>query len=86
MTDTTLQSFTVKVTTSSGTILEGITDENGVVHLSPVTDGDSITIEVMENGYDDISQVVTVTNMKTYHMPLNPTDLKAIYFFRQTLN
>ena len=49
-----------------------MTDAYGVVHISPLINGDSITIEVMENGYNDFSQVVTVTNMATYNIALNP--------------
>ena len=73
MTSNTLQSITVKVTISSGTMLEGMTDSNGLVQISPVMDGDLITIEVMASGFDDFSQVVTVRNMATYNIALNPT-------------
>ena len=73
MNSNTLQSITVKVTTSSGTMLEGVTDANGLVQISPVMDGDLITIEVMASGFDDFLQPVTVRNMATYNIALNPT-------------
>ena len=75
-----LESATVKITISSGTMLDGMTDANGLVQLSPsVMDGDLITIEVMASGFDDFSQVVTVTNMETYNIALNPTVSNSLF-------
>ena len=69
-----LGSITVRITTSSGTVLEEVTNENGeITDLGPFVDGDTITIEVVENGFDDFSQELTVSDMESYAIALNPT-------------
>merc|ERR1712008_561094 len=76
-----IEAVTVKATGSSQGLLSGITDEGGFATVGPFVPGESITVHVANNGFDDVEQVITATEGTDKMMlGMNPTgpDIRLI--------
>jgi len=76
-----IESVTVKATGSSQGLLSEVTDAGGFATIGPFVPGESITVKVSNNGFDDVDRVFTADEAVTYMMlGMNPTgpDLRLI--------
>merc|ERR1739848_656100 len=69
-----IESVTVKATGSSQGLLSEVTDAGGFATIGPFVPGESITVKVSNNGFDDVDRVFTADEAVTYMMlGLNPS-------------
>lgn len=76
-----IESVTVKATGSSQGLLSEVTDEGGFATVGPFVPGESITVHVANDGFDDVEQVFTATeDTDKMMLGMNPTgpDIRLI--------